>query len=337
LSLLETSPESGIREPIPIPIERSEAVSPHSGVNSRPNVRNKLVPILVWCCLSLIWGTTWLFIKLGLRDLPPFSFAGIRFVVAALILLVLVGIRRPALPAGWSDWVLIAVTGVLAFTMNYGLLFWGEQRTSSGLAAILQTIIPVFGLVLAHYYLPGERLTIWKVIGVGSGMAGVLLIFSNQLSFGGSAGIWGSTAIVVGALAVAYSNVLVKARGGHLDPSVLACGQMIFGLIPLLLVGVMLEGNPLAFNWTSRAVISLLYLSVVGSALAFLMFYWLVRHMDVTKTMLISLITPLLAVLLGMVVLHEELNWRLVVGGIAILSGIGVVISQKARLKTSGI
>jgi EamA-like transporter family len=94
LSLLETSQESGIREPIPIPIERSEAVSPHSGVNSRPNVRNKLVPILVWCCLSLIWGTTWLFIKLGLRDLPPFSFAGIRFVVAALILLVLVGIRR---------------------------------------------------------------------------------------------------------------------------------------------------------------------------------------------------------------------------------------------------
>jgi len=112
---------------------------------------------------------------------------------------------------------------------------------------------------------------------------------------------------------------------------------MIFGLVPLLLVGVMLEGNPLSFNWTSRAVLSLLYLSVVGSALAFLMFYWLVRHMDVTKTMLISLITPLLAVLLGMVVLHEELNWRLVAGGIAILSGIGVVISQKTRLKTSGI
>jgi drug/metabolite transporter (DMT)-like permease len=282
----------------------------------------------------LIWGTTWLFIKVGLRDLPPFSFAGIRFVIAAAILVVIAAVRRPALPSTRRDWMLIGVTGLLTFTLNYGLLFWGEQRTTSGLAAILQTLIPVFGLMLAHLYLPGERMTAGKVLGVALGMAGVFVIFSNQLTSGESSGVWGSAAILLGAFAAAYSNVLVKARGGHLDVSILAAGQMIFGLVPLLLTGAILEGSPFSFNWSVQAIVSVLYLAVVGSAAAFMMFYWLVRNMDVTKTMLISLVTPLMAVLLGMVILNEQLNWRIVIGGAGILAGIAVVIFQKAKSRS---
>src|SRR5918911_4093121 len=115
------------------------------------------LPVLVWLVLSLIWGSTWLFIKLGLEDLPPFTFVGIRFVIAVIILSTIVIIRRRPLPRDLRDWVLIAGTGFLAFAINYGLLFWGEQHISSGLAAILQTIIPVFGLILAHMHLPSER------------------------------------------------------------------------------------------------------------------------------------------------------------------------------------
>src|SRR2546423_9522732 len=88
--------------------------------------RSKL-PLIGWLILSLIWGSTWLFIKLGLEDLPPFTFAGIRFVIAAAILLILIAIRKRPLPRTWRDWVLIAGTGFLSFTVNYGLLFWGEQ------------------------------------------------------------------------------------------------------------------------------------------------------------------------------------------------------------------
>jgi drug/metabolite transporter (DMT)-like permease len=288
-------------------------------------------PVIVWLILSLIWGSTWLFIKLGLQDLPPFTFAGVRFIIAAAILLVVIAVRRLPLPRERRDWWLIALTGVLAFGINYGLLFWGEHRTSSGLAAILQTIIPAFGLVIAHYYLPDERITLWKVCGIVMGIAGVALIFSDQASVKGTSALAGSAAIVVGAFCVAYSNVLVKARARHIEPAVLAAGQMICGLVPLLLVGVTFEGNPFAFRWTPLALASLLYLALVGSAIAFLLFYWLVRNMDVTKTMLIPLVTPPIAVFLGWLVLHEGLTWRTAAGALGIMSGIALIVMRKKK------
>ncbi|MCA1566338.1 MAG: EamA family transporter [Acidobacteria bacterium] len=289
-------------------------------------------PVVVWLLLSLIWGSTWLFIKLGLQDLPPFTFAGVRFVIAASILLCVIAARRVPLPRARRDWLLIALTGVMAFSVNYGLLFWGEQRTSSGLAAILQTIIPAFGLVIAHYYLPDERITLWKVCGIALGMAGVALIFSDQASVEeGKSALAGSAAIVVGAFGVAYSNVLVKARARHIEPAALAAGQMIFGLVPLLLAGVMFEGDPFKLRWTPLAVLSLLYLALVGSAIAFLMFYWLVRNMDVTKTMLIPLVTPPIAVFLGWLVLGEGLTWRTAAGALGIMSGIALIVTRKKK------
>jgi drug/metabolite transporter (DMT)-like permease len=290
------------------------------------------MPVIVWLILALIWGSTWLFIKLGLdAELPPFTFAGIRFVIASIILLIIIAIRRRPLPRDWRDWALITGTGVLAFGINYGLLFWGEHRTSSGLAAILQTIIPVFGLVLAHLHLPEERITWPKLIGVVLGIAGVAIIFSNQMEAGGTSALQGSIAIVVGAFGAAYSNVLVKSRGGKLDYAVLAGGQMLCGLVVLLIVGIIFEGNPLKLHWTPLALLSLFYLAIVGSVVAFLLYYWLVRHMEVTKTMLIALFTPLLAVSLGMIVRGEELTWRIAAGGACIMAGIGVIVLRKMK------
>nr|MDQ5837261.1 EamA family transporter [Acidobacteriota bacterium] len=244
--------------------------------------------------------------------------------------------RRISLPRTAREWTLIAVTGVLAFTLNYGLLFWGEQHVSSGLAALLQATIPVFGMLIAHAYLPGERLTTARMAGALLGVAGVGLIFSNQMEAGGALAAWGSAAIVAGAACVAYANVLVKARGGAFDPAVLAAGQMLCGLVPLLAFGLAFEGNPFKFHWTTLAVVSLLYLTLVGSVAAFLLYYWLVRRIDVTKTMLIPLVTPLAAVVLGMLVLGESLTWRTLAGGALIMAGIALVVLRGRRREVRG-
>jgi len=289
--------------------------------------------VAVWLILSGIWGSTWLFIKLGLEDLPPVSFAGIRFLIAFTVLAAVVAVRRLPLPRKRSDWGIIAITGFLSFTLNYGLLFWGEQYVSSGLASVLQATIPLFGLVMAHQFLPAERMTAAKVFGVLLGLAGVAVIFSNQMSAEGGRALWGSAAIVLGAFAVSLSNVIIKARGGHFEPAVLAAGQMLFGLIPLLVVGFLMEGTPLNFRWTKLAVISLFYLALVGSSLAFMLFYWLVRHMAVTNTMLISLVTPVIAVLLGMGTIGERVTVRMVVGGAGILMGIGMIVFRRRGAK----
>ena len=288
---------------------------------------------IVWLILCGIWGSTWLFIKLGLTDLPPFTFAGIRFVFAALILSLLILARGVRWPRTRNDWVLIAIVGVLQFTLNYGLVFWGEQHITSGLAAVLQSTFPAFGLVIAHYYLPYERITTMKVIGVLLGVLGVVIIFSDQLTIAGHMALLGSVALVLSALFGSYGNVLVKAYGTQIDPQVLAAGQMVCGFPPLLILGIATEGNPFRFHWTPRAIASLAYLVVVGSVIAFALYYWLVRHMDVTKTMLIALVTPVVAVVLGMIVLNEQLNWRLFAGAACIISGIGLIVLRK-RHKT---
>src|SRR3954470_24135921 len=127
---------------------------------------------IVWLVLCGIWGSTWLFIKLGLEDLPPITFAAIRFVLAALILTAIIVARGVRWPRRRNDWLLIAIVGILQFSLNYGLVFWGEQHIPSGLAAVLQSTFPAFGLVIAHFYLPQERITALKVVGVLMGTAG---------------------------------------------------------------------------------------------------------------------------------------------------------------------
>ena len=292
---------------------------------------------LVWLLLCCIWGSTWLFIKLGLEDLPPLTFAGIRFVIAVAILWTLIAVRRVSLPKTRRDWLLLAISGVLAFSCNYGLLFWGEQYISSGLAALLQATIPAFGLVIAHFYLPGERMTPARILGVILGVLGVGVVFSSQLEIAGPKALAGCAALVLSSVCAAYSNVLVKAYGKHLDPAMLAGGQMFFGMIPLLVIGIPLEGNPLHFHWTRLAVVALFYLAIVGSVLAFILYYWLIRRMDVTKTMLIALVTPVVAVTLGMIVLHEELHWRTLLGGLMIISGIGIILARTPKPPTPAL
>ena len=125
----------------------------------------------------------------------------------------------------------------------------------------------------------------------------------------------------------------MKAYGKHLDPAILAGGQMFFGMILLFAIGLPLEGSPFRLHWPPMAVVALFYLAIVGSVVAFLLYYWLVQNMDVTNTMLIALVTPVVAVTLGMLVLKEELHWRTLLGGLMIISGIGIIVTRHGKRK----
>jgi drug/metabolite transporter (DMT)-like permease len=293
--------------------------------------------VLVWLALCAIWGSTWLGIKLGLRDLPPITFAGIRFALASVLLGGIVLWRRTRLPAAAHDWVLLAYTGFLSITLNYALVFWGEQYISSGLAALLSATVPLFGLPLAHWYLAAEPLTTSKVIGVLLGLFGIGIVFSGELGTGGPLALWASAGIIFAALATAQAGVLVKARGTHIEPSVLAGVQMAGGCVPLLAGGILLEGNPVHFHWTALALASLTYLTILGSVVAFLMYYWLIRHTTVTGVLMIPLVTPLVALLIGVLLGGETIGWHTVFGGGAILGGVSLALWNGKRKAVNGI
>lgn len=289
--------------------------------------------LIVWLSLCVVWGTTWIFIKLGLADLPPVSFAAMRFSVACLLLLPIIFYRKIELPKGGKIWLIIVITGLLQFFFNYGLLFWGEQHITSGLAAVLQATIPAFGLVLARIYV-GEKITALKIISILLGLLGVAVIFREQLFLNGHLAFLGSLAVVAGAFGAAYASVLTKAKGLSLNPASLVFGQMLVGQIPLWLVGFALEGNPLAFHWTRQAVVCVFYLAIVGSIVAFWLYYWLLSKIDVTKAMMISFVTPLVAVFVGSF-FGEKLEIETLFGGILILLSVFLIVIRPILQKSS--
>jgi drug/metabolite transporter (DMT)-like permease len=180
--------------------------------------------------------------------------------------------------------------------------------------------------MFAHVLLDDERFSASQIVGLLLGVMGVGVIFADQLHVTGRAAFWGCLAVTASALCVALGYVVVKKYGTHLRPLELTTGQMIAGLAPLLAIAVMREGNPLAVRWTTPAVVSVLYLALAGSVTAFWLNYWLLKRMGATKLLSMSLVEPLIAVLLGAVVLREALPAGTLLGGTCILASTWLVL-----------
>ena len=292
--------------------------------------------ILVWLILCLIWSSTWIFIKIGLPYLPPITFSAARFTLAVLILAPLIKILGFRMPSSASEWKLIILTGFLQFSLNYSAVFWSEQYITSGLAAVLQATITVFGLVLAWIFLPHERITKKKIAGVAFGIVGVAIIFIDQLRVEDRMAFFGCIVIVAGAYAAAQASILVKARGTGLHPASLVFSQMLCGLPFIIIYALIAEGDPLKHDWNWTVIGCVVYLSVAGTAAAFWLYYWLLSRIESTKAMMISLVTPLLALVIGVLTLGETLPPQTFFGGLLIIGSIGLIVvgrngSRKGR------
>ncbi len=290
--------------------------------------RRTLRILAAYLTLCVVWSSTWLVIKVGLEDLPPISFAAIRFLIACLLLFAVSIGRVPLLPQGRADWLLLAFTGVLMFTVNYGLLFWGELHVSSGLAAVLQATIPVAGMIFAHWLLPAEPMRWQQVGGAVLAIGGVALICGKLFDHAGVLAFWGGLGIALGGASAAFCNVLLKRRALRLAPGMIAAWQMLFGTVPLLSLGLIVDGNPLRFRWSGLAIFCLLYLAIIGSALTFLLLYWLLPRMQVNKLQTISLVTPPGAVAIGWLLGGEVFSLWSLVGGAFVLAGVWIIFRR---------
>jgi drug/metabolite transporter (DMT)-like permease len=291
--------------------------------------------ILVWWITCLIWSSVWLFIKIGVDDLPPIGFAGLRLVIALSVLVPLLALRRTALPRTSRDLRMIAVTGLVLLGVNYALTYWGAQYVSSGLVAVLQAATPAFGLCFGHVLLPDERFSLRTLAALALGIGGVAIICADRLQAGGAAGLAGAVAVTVGGVSVALGYVLVKARLTHLDPAVIMTGQMACAVVPLMTFSLVHDGHPLSFTWTMRAIVALFYLALAGSLLGFWLNYWLLKRMGATKVLSMALVEPLIAVILGVLVLHESVTITAAAGGACILVSVWMLLARP-RVRAAG-
>ena len=272
--------------------------------------------------LCLIWGSTWLAIRIGLEGAPAFLSASLRFVVASVLLIVLIAVRGSRLPRTRTEWFLAAFVGIVLFTLDYGLIYWAENNgVESGLSAILFATMPLQTAIAAQALKTGERLTAAKVAGTAIGFGGILVIFRGELGTAGPERALPMLAIVLSATCAAVSTVAMKRWGQATDP--VGFNAVAMGIGAVSLAGISLVA---AEPWTvpswPEGIGSILYLAVFGSVIAFVVYLSLLKRIDATPMSYIALVTPIVAVFLGVSLGNEALDPVALAGAMVTLGGI---------------
>jgi drug/metabolite transporter (DMT)-like permease len=278
--------------------------------------------------LCLIWGSTWLGIKIGLEDSPPFLSAGFRFLIATIFLYIWAKSKGIRFSNYKGQIFKILIPGFFMYYLSYSLVYWGEQYINSGLTAVLFGTLPFFVAINASLLLKEEKLNRLKLLGLLTGFSGIVLIFWESLSFSGEDVFAGMVGIILSAACSAYASVRVKRDLYSVEPIVISTYQMGLGTLLLLVSGFLLEklGD---FKLTYKSIGALLYLSFFGSATAFMAYYWLLKKIDVTKLSLIAFITPIVALILGWLILGETITKYLFSGTILVIIGIWLVTRDR--------
>ena len=271
--------------------------------------------------VCFVWGSTWLAIKIGLGSMPPFLGAAIRFAIASMILFVLVRARRAKVPLTRDAKKVYVVLGTLSFGICYALVYWGEQFISSGLSSVLFAAYPFCVALFSHFLLERERLTSFKIAGIVLGIAGLLVIFSADLRVADSSAVAGMGAVLLSTILQAFALIQVKKHGQAIDPFAMNWVGMSMATLLLLVLGLTLDrGKPVQLD--GAAIGSVLYLAAVGSVLAFVTYYWLLKRIEAVYLSLSSFINPIIAVILGAAILGESLGPQTAAGTTLVLLGL---------------
>ena len=290
----------------------------------------KLRVLAVWWIACLLWSSTFLFIRIGLAEIHPFTLAWMRLAIALSILVPIVFVRGDLRTLGWIDARRVAVAGLLLLGLNYSLLFWGAQFIPSGLVAILQSGTPL--LALAFACAAGqERVSARKLFTFILGIVGVTLIFGAEVLTSGRTAITGVAAVLGSSVCVASAYVWMKSYRGRIPPIAMTTIQSGAAVVPLFCIALLTDGIPEPARWSVAAWTAVMYLAVAASVVAFWLNYWLLARMDASAMLMMGVAEVPIAVLLGAAFLKERLPAGTFVGGTCVLVAvvIGLVGDRK--------
>jgi drug/metabolite transporter (DMT)-like permease len=289
--------------------------------------------LLAFAIIYFVWGSTFLAIRIGVREVPPFLLAALRFLIAGLVLylwMLAQGERSPNI----RQWMSVFLLALLIFVFDYGLLFWAEQRVPSGIAAVMMATIPVFMALAEIIFLRTQQLTLRLSVALLIGIGGVAVLMSRSLNLGGAPiDHAGAMALIFAAISWSISSTLTRKLPLPASKVMSSGAQMLAGGILLTLAAATLgefrNFHPAA---VSRAAwLSLLYLIVAGSILGFTAYVWLIHHQSPTKVGTYAYVNPVVAVLLGYFFGGEALGVRTVLGTLFVLVSVVVITTTPAK------
>jgi drug/metabolite transporter (DMT)-like permease len=297
---------------------------------------NRSTPVewLVFLALGIAWGSSYLFIKIGVETLTPFTLVAGRLAIGAGVLAVVMAVSRQALPRHRSVYLHLLVVAMLGIVIPFFLITWGEQSIDSGLAAILNGTVPLFAIVLAAMFLADEPITVNRLLGLLVGFVGVVVLTSPALRSSASA-LQGEIALI-GASA-SYGATGVYARRYVRDVAPLPSAFLEVGIAFLItLVAAFVVEDPLATRVEASTVLSVVWLGLIGSGLAFMAFFFLLGRWGATRTAVVAYLIPVVGVVLGVAVRGEVVTLPVLIGMALIIGGVALANSRFGHRRLIG-
>jgi drug/metabolite transporter (DMT)-like permease len=286
--------------------------------------------LLAFAIIYFVWGSTFLAIRIGVQEVPPFLLAGMRFVIAGFVLFAWMRAKGTAFPTR-REWRSVGLLAVLFFVLDYGLVFWAEVRVPSGITAVMMAMIPAFMAVSEILILKTQRLTLRLGAALLVGLGGVAVLVSRSASFGDAPiNTFGAVALLVASISWAMGSALTRKLPLPSNKAMSSGAQMLIGGVLLTLTAASL-GELRGFHIhavSERAWIALAYLIVAGSIVAFTAYVWLIHHESPTKVGTYAYVNPVVAVVLGYLFAGEALSFRTIAGTTLILVSVVVITTM---------
>ena len=282
--------------------------------------------LALYVLLCVIWGSTWLVIKVGYGGLGPFNVAAVRFLIAGAVLAPMVPLLGARWPTNRTEWALVTWVGLVLFAADYGLIYWGEQFLDSGMTSILFALLPLVTIGFAHLYVPGDRITGRKLAGTILAFVGIVALFGDRVRLD-PGGLAPMMAIVASTVCAAAAGVATKRHGAGMHPAALNAPAMLIGAAALALMSLA-AGDGFALPADTPTWMAVLYLAIAGSVVTFLGYFTLLKTWSITSLSFISVFTPAIALILGFVFLDERPTLWTGVGALLVLGGVALALSE---------
>lgn len=276
----------------------------------------------VFILLGAIWSSSFLWIKIAVQEIGPMTLVAYRVLFGLLFSVIIILVQRVRVPRDFKSWLPFLILGISNVAIPFFLISWGEQAIDSAVAAILDSTVPLFTIVIAHFLLHDDKMTWSKVIGLLTGFAGVIILMSKDI--GASPGsLLGQAAVVLACLFYAGSSVYARKSTKEASALIRGAGPLVSSTAVMWVAAFAVE-SPVKIPHLSITWIALLWLGILGSGFAFILNYYLIHEIGPTRTAMVTYIFPLGGVTLGVLFLHELITWQLITGALLIIASLAV-------------
>ena len=279
---------------------------------------------IVFILLGLIWSTSFLWIKIGVQEIGPMALVAFRILFGAITAIAIALYQKVQWPRDWKTWRNFAILGPTSLAIPFFFISWGERTIDSAVASILNATVPLFTIVIAHFWLNDDKITLQKALGLLVGFGGVVVLMSQDFSASAHNSVLGQGAVILAAIFYAWSAVFARRTTQHVAGLVRGTAPVITAAIFMWLTTPFIE-KPFQIPALPLTWVAALWLGILGTGLAMLMFYYLIHEIGPTRATLVTYLFPIGGVVFGVIFLGEYLSWQLLAGTFLILGSLVVV------------